>query len=340
MFAQGHQQDTARSASVQPLGLWLVLAVLIGTGLAPQEAEAQRPFRLSDPFYRNETARRDFFDNYALTAEVFYQSGGTVQDEGGLAASDNDVSFRFRFDYELAASLDLSGIFEAIPGNGGRQLSMSWVVLKYYRYLESSDYAFRLAVDPSLDAGVGFPQVDLAFLYTTLYSPLLSSDFAMGVRRVNISYGQFLPAEPLPPDGPFVARPRPSLLVTQAFGTELHAMINYNLHFDPAGSNFYVGLLGEGGAYDVGEKILDSSTDGLRAVADLGINDTDGEAGNEKTAYRGGAVWARGGIEFKRPNYQIAPYISLPLQQWNPEREGTDDWPVARLHFGLQFMLR
>lgn len=339
MFAQRLRHGTAYCVSTSTPGLWLVLGVLVATGLAPQDAEAQRPFRLSDPFYRNETASRDFFDRYAVTGEVFFQTGGALPEESGVTTSNSDLSFRFRLDYELASRLDLSGIFEAVPGNGGRQLSMSWVVLKYYRYLEASNYAFRLAVDPSLDTAIGFPQVDLAFLYTTLYSPLLSSDFAMGVRRVNIGYGQLLPAEPVPAEGPFVIRPQPSLLTTRAFGTEVHAMINYSLHLDPAGSNFYVGLLGEGGAYDVLESTQGNETnEGLRTVADIS-NASDAATQENQVAYRGGAIWARGGIEFKRPNYQLAPYVSVPLQQWNPDNED-GEWPVARIHVGVQLMLR
>ena len=77
----------APTASAQSLSLWLLLGLLLGLGLLPEDALAQRPFRLSDPFYRGETARRHFFDNYALTGEISYRSAGTLQGDGVPAAS-------------------------------------------------------------------------------------------------------------------------------------------------------------------------------------------------------------------------------------------------------------
>ncbi len=328
-----HARRLLRDAAPRRHGSrWLLLGLLLALGFS--DAAAQRPFRISDPFYRNETARRDFFDRYALTGEVSYRSSGALQDEG--LASSADLAFRFRFDYELAPRLDLGAVFEVVGGNGGRKLGLSWLVLKYYRYLEEADYAFRLAVDPSSDGRAGFPQVDLAFLYTSLLSPVLSSDFALGVRRVNIGYAQFIPPAPLPREGPFVVRPRPTLLATRALGTELHLMINYNFHFDPAGSNFFVGLLGEGGRYDLVQSSLSQTGTGARAANDVGAFQAEQPALEQKTAYRGGALWARGGVEFKRPSYQFSPFLSLPLQQWNPE----GDWPEARLQAGVMLMLR
>lgn len=310
--------------------LALLLAALL---LLPPDALAQRPFRLDDPFYRTETARRDFYDHLALTGEISYRNGATLQDDGIAAAS--DLALRLRLDYQVAPRLDVGAVFDAVGGNGGRRVMLSWVVLKYYRYFEQSDYAFRLAVDPSSDGLVGFPQVDVAFLYTSLLSPLLSTDFAMGVRRVNLGYAQIQPPA-LPEGGPFVFKPRTSVLVTRALGSELHLMMNYNLHFDPAGSNLFIGLLGEGGQYELVETERGREAGG-GALGDLETIDAGGSAVEQRTPFRGGAVWARGGIEFKRPSYQILPFVSVPLQQWNPE---DGDWPVARLHAGVQLMLR
>lgn len=306
--------------------------------LLPDLAAAQRPFRTSDPFYRNETARRDFFDRYALTGEVSYRSGG-AQEEGLTAAS--DLAFRASFDYELFSRLDLGVIVEAVGGDGGRRVALSWLVLKYYHHLETSDYAFRVAVDPSSGGQVGFPQVDIAFLYTSLFTPLLSSDFALGVRRVNLGYVQFVPPERLPADGPLYLRPQPSLRFTRALGTELHLMLNYNLHFDPAGSNLFFGLLGEGSEYDVIETERPQGGLGGDLVPIGNAEGLDGSVSavtETRTPFRGGVIWARAGLEFKRPSYQISPFMAVPLQQWQPDDD--EQWPQARLHVGLQMMLR
>ena len=324
-----------------PHRIWsprLLAALLVGVLFLPDVAAAQRPFRTSDPFYRNETARRDFFDRYALTGEVAYRSSSAAQEEGVVASS--DLAFRVSLDYELFSRLDLGAIFESVGGDAGRSVGLSWLLLKYYHHLETSDYAFRVAVDPSSGGQVGFPQVDFAFLYTSLFTPLISSDFALGLRRVNLGFVQFLPATPLSSEGPFYVRPQPSLQFTRALGTELHVMLNYNLHFDPAGSNIYFGLLGEGSRYDVIE------TEARQGEGGELIPITNAEAldrGDEATAetripFRGGVIWARGGLEFNRPSYQIAPFLAVPLQQWQPEGERT--WPQARLHVGLQMMLR
>lgn len=315
--------------------LRLVLSLLPLVALLVSDAQAQRPFRMSDPFYRNETARRDFYDRIALTGEVSYRSAGALQDEG-LATSNSDLALRFRFDYELTSRLDLGAVFDAVGGNGGRRVSLSWVVLKYYRFLEQANYAFRLAVDPASDGRVGFPQVDLAFLYTSLLSPLLSTDFAMGVRRVNVGYAQFLPPE-TPDDAPFVERPRSNVLFTRALGSELHLMMNYNLLFDPAGSNIFVGLLGEGGQYEVVESLVNRSSS--TPIDDLSGGDAADDP-EQTTPFRGGVLWVRSGLEIKRPNYRLTPFVSVPLQQWSPEASDGGEWPEARIHFGVQLMLR
>ncbi len=326
---------------MRSIGLCAVLALLLGTGLLPGSATAQRPFRISDPFYRNETARRVFFDRFALTGEASYRPAGALQEEGGVALSGGDLTLRLRFDYQLAARLDIGAIMEAVGGNGGRRLGVTWIVLKYYRHLEAGDYAFRLAVDPASDGRVGFPQVDLAFLYTSLLSPLLSTDFALGVRRVNIGYAQLVPAEPLPQGGSYITRPRPTLFATRAIGAELHAMMNYNFIFDPAGSNLFIGLLGEGGQYDqIQTEINGVDLGATRDPSSLGdLQASEAAQENErKTPYRGGALWARAGLELQRPSYRISPFISVPIQQWNPD--AGESWPQARLHAGLQLMLR
>ncbi len=338
MLARQLIPGIAPASSVRSLSLGLLLGLLLGLGLLPEDALAQRPFRLSDPFYRGETARRHFFDRYALTGEVSYRSAGTFQGDG-VPASSSELAFRFRFDYELAKRLDMSAIFDAAGGAGTRQLSLSWLVFKYYRYVEesNSDYAFRLAIDPSSNGDLGFPQVDLAFIYTSLLSPVVSTDFALGIRRVNVGYAQLLPPEPIS-DDIFVIRPSPTLLFTRALGTEFHVLLNYNLHFDPAESNLFIDFLGEFGSYDVVEAPHHPNTP--LNIADLGSGEgAIIEEEEEETSYRGGTFWVRFGVEFNRPSYQISPYLGLPLRQWTPKTVD-DEWPEARLHFGFQLTLR
>ena len=339
MFARQLITGMAPFSSVRSLSLGLLLGLLLGFGLLPEDALAQRPFRLSDPFYRGETARRHFFDNYALTGEVSYRSAGTLQGDG-VPASNNDLAFRFRFDYELVKSLDLSFIFDAVGAAGARQLSLSWLVLKYYRYVKEthSDYAFRLAVDPSSNGRMGFPQVDLAFIYTSQFSPVVSTDIAIGMRRVNIGYAEFIPPAALTKGDPFVIRPRPTVIYTRALGTEFHLLLTYNLLFDPARSNLFVDFLGEAGSYDLVEAPLEVNSS--LNIADLGSGEAPlQEEAEKKTSYRGGTFWMRFGVEFNRPGYQISPFLGAPLKQWIPETDD-DDWPEARLHFGFQLTLR
>ena len=312
-----------------------MILLLAGSGW-PDGAAAQRPLRVYDPFYRDETARRIFFDRYAFTAEVSYRPAGFIQGDGDIPSPNADpLALGLRFDYQLASSFDLSILMDAVGGISGRQLSINWVALKYYRTVETEDYAFRLAVDPSSDGRAGFPQMDLAFLYTSLVAPTVSTDFALGLRRVRIGYQQLVRVDAPPPDvnDPLVTTaPERELIRTRALGWEVHLMMTYNILFDPAGSNLFVTLLGEGGRYDLIE---------LGAVrgraGPLGENDLGEDAPRATTRFRGGVVWARTGLEIDRPSYQFAPYLAVPLQQWKP-REG--EWPRARLHIGVRFMIR
>lgn len=327
-----------RTPRQRPLSLarqllcWLGLGLLTASAAVP-DAAAQRPFRTHDPFYRNETARRYFFDGYALSGEVSYRPAGSVQGDGLRAPSADPFGLSFRFDYQLAARFDASVIVDAAAGATGRTLSLSWVALKYYRTVDQSDYAFRLAVDPARDGQVGFPQLDLGFLYTSLLAPDFSMDFALGVRRVRIGYQQFVFPDPVPTDGeggnpPPQQATDPDVVFSRALGWELHAMLSYNLLFDPAGSNMFFEVLGETGNYDLVETV--SRFDG-------DPDEDDAAAADAPTSYRGGVVWLRSGLQFDRPSYQVIPFLGLPLTQWSLD-EG--DWPSHRMHIGLRLMLR
>lgn len=309
----------------------IVGLVLLAGLMAADPAAAQRPFRIYDPLYRNESARRAFFDGYAFTGELSYRSAGEVRD-AGLVSGNADLGLTFRFDYQLLPQVDLSAILDATGGTTGRRLSVSWVTLKLYRTVEHTDYALRLAVDPSSDARTGFPQMDFAFLYTTLLAGDLSADYALGLRRVQIGYEEIVPvpAGPSGQDDPIVVAPAPSfdILYKRALGWEAHAMVQYSALIDPARSNVFLSVLFEGGRYDVVESSRREATAAVEAAAKTGA--TPG-----RSEYRGGVVWLQSGIEYNRPGYQIIPYASVRALQWSSSEENP-----APLHVGVRLMLR
>lgn len=308
-----------------PLRLAGLVLVVAGGLAAP--AAAQRPFQVYDPFYRNETARRAFFDGIAVTGEFSYRSGESVQSNGVSTSGQDPLGLSFRLDYQLTPQLDLNAFWDAAGTNTGRTLIVSWVGLKYYWTVENSDYAFRLAVDPSSDGRIGFPQLDLAFLSTRVLSPVFTNDFALGFRHVRMGYRQFRPN-----DAPEPGAPRFYYLNTQALGLELHAMWTYNVIFDPASSNAFLSFVGEGGQYSLFESPLFQDPTLQNPVAA-------GEPaeGFSEQHYRGGVIWVRSGIEYNRPSYQLIPFLSVPLYQWRPRES---EWHDARMHFGFRLMLR
>jgi hypothetical protein len=312
---------TVRRTALYP-SLVPLLALLVAGGLLPEEADAQRPFRIYDPFYRNETARRSFFDGYAFTTEVSYRAAGAIQGDGRQAVEADPLGLSFRLDYQLTSRLDLSAILDASGSLSGRSLSLSWIVLKYYQHVENTDYAFRLAVDPSSDGLVGFPQLDFAFIATSLLTPMISSDFAIGMRRVRMGYEQLVRNE-----DPLAEQPR-AFRYWRAIGVEVHFMMQYSVLLNPARSNVFVAMIAEGGSYELVEQA--SPRGGLAAALGAGAPSWEGD-------YRGGVVWIRPGIEYNRPSYQLTPFLNIPLKQWVPE-EG--DWNEARLHVGFRLMFR
>lgn len=292
-------------------------------------AFAQRPVHMFDPFYRGETAVRTFHNQYAVTAELSFRPPGLLQGESSLSAPGvgvNPLGLSLNVDYQLGSRLDLGAFIDATGSAAGRTLGLSWITLKYFKHQEGTDYAIRLALDPSSDGRSGFPQADLGFLYTSALSPQVTADFAFGVRRVQIGFQELVPSEPVPldPGDPVVTAPGASneLLRGRARGWEVHASWSHNILFDPAGSNLFVALLAEGGTYDMVEWKAESGG---------------GESARSITEYRGGTLWARSGIEIERPGYQLAPFLSIPFRQWEPN-EG--EWPKARVRLGLSLMLR
>lgn len=306
-----------------PMGIAALAFLVVGV----PDAVAQRPFPVHDPFYRSETALRTFHDGLAATGEVSY--GRDVS--SNIGSSTPSLGLSFRLHYMLSRRIDLNAFWDAAGTATGRTIVLSWVGVKYYWSVDSFDYAFRLAVDPASDGRVGFPQLDAAFISTKTFSPVFSSDFAVGMRRVRKGFRQFVPAEPTLTDGgPIVVAPNSAsqFIDTRAMGMELHFMWSYNLIFDPAASNLFVSVMGEGGQYSLFEtEFGGNSGPAVTASAD------DDELG--ETDYRGGVVWMRSGIEYNRPSYQVLPFMSVPLKQWAPENDDK-----SRMQLGLRLMLR
>jgi len=282
-----------------------------------------------DPFYRGETAVRTFYDQYAITGELSFRPPGLLQNESSLASPGvgaNPLGLSLHVDYQLSNSLDLGAFIDATGSAAGRALGLSWITLKYFKHQEGTDFAIRLALDPSSDGRSGFPQADLGFLYTSPLSSLVTADFAFGVRRVQIGFQELVSADPVPlnPGDPILTAPgaENELIRGRARGWELHASWSHNILFDPAGSNLFIALMAEGGTYDMVEWMAESETEPQSRTI---------------TEYRGGTLWARSGLEIERPSYQFAPFLSIPFRQWAPSQ---GEWPRARVRLGLSLMLR
>ena len=328
---ESSDRPAGRNSNVRAVRLFILCLGAV-TMFAVSNSLAQRPIRTFDPFYHGEAARRAFYDTYAVTAELSYRPSGLVQPNDVTSSSvpftsTDPFGLNLRFDYHLASHLDLGFFIDAVSTTAGRTLSISWVTMKYYRTQEMVDYAIRLAVDPSSNGRSGFPQTDLAFLYTSLVTPSLSSDFAIGIRRVQIGIQQIVSIDvpPADPGAPVISRPPPDrdILRSRALGWEVHMMTGYNFLFDPAGSNLFVSFIGEGGRYNLVEWLVNAN-----AV----------EPSERTTSeYRGGVIWVRSGLQFERPGFRFSPFLSLPLKQWAPS---DGDWPRARPHVGLRLMLR
>ena len=297
--------------------------------MGSHEAVAQRPIQTFDPFYQGESATRHFFNNVAIGAELTYRPPGLLQSESSAfsALAGTALGMNLRVDYRLSDSADL-GVYVDAAGNGsGRSMDLSWIALKVYRLQEGVDYALRFAIDPSSDAGGGFPQADLGFLYSTPLSPLVTQDFAMGIRRVQIGFWELqqVGAPPVEPGDPLPSSPGESTMLVRGRteGWEMRFSWSHNILFDPAGSNLFIAFLAEGGKFNLLEW---SEDDGAEDSSD-----------RSATRFTGGVVWIRSGLQVERPGYRFAPYLSIPLRQW---ARPTDDWPRSRARIGVRFTLR
>lgn len=311
-----HRSGPSRSG---PLAGLIGLVLMASAGM-PGDVQAQRPFDVFDPFYRSETARRVFYDDFALTGELSYRASGIVQNNGLSLTGGDPFGLSFRLDYRLAPRLDLSAYWDTRGTSTARSVIVSWVGLKYYWHVENTDYALRLAVDPSSDGRAGFPQMDFAFLSTRVLSPVFSNDVAIGLRHVRMRFQQVVQEQP---------EDDLHFLNTQALGLEMHLMWSYDLVFDPASSNVFISLVGEGGQYSMLDSPLFLDPSFQEPVPGSGASPL------QRQYYRGGVVWMRSGLEYNRPAYQFIPFLSLPLKQWQEE-----NWQEANLQFGFRLMVR
>ena len=318
-------------------------ARLVCAGLAiGLAASANAQFQTLDPFYGGETAARDFYGEFAISGEVGYSDAdalGSSELGGG-----SNLSLSGRLDYAILPQVDLSLVADLSGGVGRGPLGVSWVVVKPYWHNDLTDYAIRVAVDPSSGGGLGFRQTDVAFLSSSTLGPTVSTDFAVGLRRVRTGFTRrdasddavFEDDVPLigaDPGGPVansfqlagVAADR-----VRVVGQELHGSWGYNVLFDPAGSRLSVGLEAEAGDYRL------VNTGGFASPTG------DGADGQGSDRIRSGTAWARMGLEFSRPSYQLSPFVSVPLATWSDDQGEVNSYGPRpdKARLGLRITLR
>ena len=291
-------------------GVLLVLALPLASGMLASAPAAQGGFQTLDPFYRGEAARRAFDGGFAITAEAAVRDADLLGvAEPGTPAS--PLALSGRLDYALLPQVDLSFVADLSGGVGRGPMGLSWVVVRPYWRNEATDYAVRVAVDPASEGGLGFRQTDVAFLSTTALSPDVTTDVAFGIRRVRTGYSAAVDEDVLgetPAGGEVplggeagLGRLRgPETDGVRVVGQELRVSWGYNVVFDPAGSRLSLGLVAEAGDY----ALVYAPAAGAPA------------AERPRERIRSGIGWLRTGLEFSRPAYQFAPFLSVPLVTW------------------------
>ena len=239
----------------------------------------------------------------ALSGEVGYRSASLLQ--LGAVPGTGALALSLQIDYALLPQVDLAAIADLSGGVGQGPVGLSWLVLKPYWHNEGTDYAVRIAVDPASEGSLGFRQTDVAFLSTAALSPVLTSDFAIGVRRVRTGYDARLNPEVDVEMLEEVAVSSDLIDLdgrVRVVGQELHAAWGYNVLFDPGGSRVAFTLLGDFGGYTLIETGLEEAADREVLVSEERI--------------QSGSAWLRGAVEWSRPSYQFAPFVSIPVVTW------------------------
>ena len=311
-----------------------LLAALV-LGVVP--AQAQGTFQTLDPSYGGETARRGFYGGFAVSGEAAYRDADLIGFAGTGALA--DLSLSARLDYALLPQVDLALVADLSGAAQSGRMGISWVVVKPYWHNEGTDYAVRLAVDPVSEGGLGFRQTDVAFLSTTMLSPSVTTDLSLGIRRLRTGYTQVsgdAVVEPTTEDPLLASRAvlDDGLVQSQLVGQSVRGSWGYNVLFDPAGSRLTFGLLAEAGSYTVVE---------TREPVVEG-EDPSGDRGAEESSdrVRSGVGWIRAGLEFSRPVYQLAPFVSVPVVTWaDVQGESVRHGPrLEKFRLGLRITLR
>ena len=316
------------------------LASLARTGLAALAlgalpVAAQGTFQTLDPSYGGETARRAFYGGFALSGEAAYRDGDLLglSEPGALAP----LSLSARLDYALLPQVDLALVADLTGAAQNGRLGMNWVVVKPYWRSEATDYAVRVAVDPISEGGLGFRQTDVAFLSTTALTPSVTSDLALGLRRVRVGYNEVADSDTAD-DVAFAVSRLAADAGTEGsrlrVGQSLRASWGYNVLFDPAGSRLALGVLAEAGDYTV-VRASQTVPEGAGKLPEAGF-----DGGSDRI--RMAAGWVRAGVEFSRPSYQLAPFVSIPVVTW-ADVQGTEVRHGPRPHkfrVGLRVTLR
>jgi len=312
--------------------------------LGASAAEAQRPFSTLDPFYQEETARRGFYDGFAVQADVAYRGNEPTVASG---AAVRPLALGLRLDYALARQLDVSAVFDVSSGldagANGSPVRLSWVVVKPYWRHGHTDYAIRVAVDPSADGGFGFRQTDIAYLSSSNLSPMLSTDLVLGLRRTRVGFERLEISSDtrLASLLPATQRTLPEIVRSRATGIEGHFMWGYRFFLHPGGTHIFTTFSGEAMAYT-----LITSTLNTEDTAPRDLNDAPaGDAAitlTDEGRLRGGVGRLHVGAEYTRPSFIVAPYVSLPLfrvvefegdsRTWGPRLDHT--------RLGLRFTVR
>ncbi len=293
-------------------------------------AAAQRPFDAYDPLYQSETARRAFLGTYALGADVTVRASGGRADSAALAlplgTRRGPLGLAFRADYALGPSIDVGVVVDVAAVGGGQAVRWSWIVGRYAWTVDATDYGLRLALDPDSDGRTGFPQADLALLVTSPLSPRVTSDVAIGLRRVRRGFQEVVPR----PDAPPPLDPATDFDVAygRAIGWEAHAMVTYGYLLSPSGSRVFATVSAERGAYDL---VRIATLGGAAEAAAQAAAQAGGQAGD----VRAGVVWARVGGEFARPSARLVPFLAVPLVRWGPPGP-----TPARATMGVEVTLR
>ena len=310
-----------------------LLAALVG---ASGPAQAQGTFQTLDPSYGGESARRAFYGGFALSGEAAYRDADLIGFAGTGALT--DLALSARLDYALLPQVDLSLVADVSGAarNGGTGLS--WVAVKPYWRGDGVDYAVRVAVDPVSEGGLGFRQTDVTFLSTSALSPTVTSDVSIGVRRLRTGYDEAGPTAVVEPttDLAFVGAPPLAAddggpVRSRLVGQSVRGSWGYSALFDPAGSRVSFGVLAEVGSYTVVQTRGDGDAEVARPVV-----------GGASDRVQSGVGWARAGLEFSRPAYQLAPFVSVPLVTWaNVQGEPVRHGPrLEKFRVGLRVTLR